>query len=362
MNDNAHFDAAAPSRLPPIVVIAEVGDDELGRFGSEASARAGHLRFHLAQLPAYGTHQQRLMHLTAAYRAAVDLGQVCPAAEGEPAQPAARTPAQSYFRTRTGRLTDDACVAQLAALITAVLGEIIDAPLAGTDIESLARGLDLLLGDHGAVPPSIAPLASIDILGPPSDEHAEGRWHRRWVIAHQVHSFFNAGAARAVLHATAHARCGDHERAVDALDHASGYVEAFAPTRALALAVPAAFYNDVLRPTMTPPLTDTPLSGRMHVEYQAYRTALASLLAEIPAPMIELAAESPAFALARERLLEADLLDAERHVTLVAPVVGQAKSIVQTARTESNALSALRSIRSSRAEIIAPFVRFHGKS
>jgi hypothetical protein len=122
--------------------------------------------------------------------------------------------------------------------------------------------------------------------------------------------------------------------------------------------VPAAFYQQTLRPTMLPPLTEAPLSGRMHMEYQSYRRRLSALLQALPDSGAVLATRQPRLALARERLLEADLVEAERHVTSVEPLVGDARSLIQTNKSVDNAVSVLRRIRHARAGAVAPFVRF----
>lgn len=173
-----------------------------------------------------------------------------------------------------------------------------------------------------------------------------------------LHALFNVWAAIAVDQAVAQIRAGHPQAAVTHLKRATVYVEGFPATRAQSLAVPADFYNAVLRPSMLPPLVPAPLSGSMHIEYQRYQTGIDSLLSACPDPIDALAPQHLTLALAREALLEADLIDAARHVCLVKPLVGAAKSLTQHARTKDNAVSVLRRIHDRRAARYAPFLRF----
>jgi hypothetical protein len=97
----------------------------------------------------------------------------------------------------------------------------------------------------------------------------------------------------------------------------------------------------------------------MHPEFRAYRSAVADLLRAVPEPVHGLMRRSPELALARETLLEADLVEAERHVSLVEPLVGAGRSIAQRADAQDNAVSLLRRIRHHRAALFAPFMRHH---
>jgi len=94
------------------------------------------------------------------------------------------------------------------------------------------------------------------------------------------------------------------------------------------------------------------------VEYRGYRRRLDELLEVLPVRGTTQAASQPALALAGERLLEADIIEAERHVTSVEPLVGDTKSLIQTTKSTENAVSALRAIRHRRAARAAPYLRF----
>ena len=114
----------------------------------------------------------------------------------------------------------------------------------------------------------------------------------------------------------------------------------------------------VVRPTMVPTVVPVPLSGKMHVEYQLYRARVDELLEVLPDPVNDLALPEPELAFAREELLEADLIEAERHVCLVEPVVGNARSLIQAPRSSENAVAVLRRMRHRRAAQFQPFLRF----
>ncbi len=109
---------------------------------------------------------------------------------------------------------------------------------------------------------------------------------------------------------------------------------------------------------MVPPAFPVPLSGNMHSEYRAYRSSVKRLLEVENRPIHVLVQTNPSLAFARERLLEADLADAERHVTLVWTMIGNDKSIVQAPRSRYNALTALRTIWVRREREFGPFVRY----
>lgn len=109
---------------------------------------------------------------------------------------------------------------------------------------------------------------------------------------------------------------------------------------------------------MVPTVVPVPLSGNMHVEYQLYRACVDELLEVLPEPVNELALPEPELAFAREELLEADLIEAERHVCLVEPVVGNARSLIQAPRSSENAVAVLRRMRHRRAAQFEPFLRF----
>ncbi len=193
---------------------------------------------------------------------------------------------------------------------------------------------------------------------PKTNLTSDEMWMRRWVVGHQLHAMLNVHAAYALADAAEGLRAGDQQCAIRALDNATRIVDGFAGARAQALAVPDWFYQDVLRPSMLPPLTSAPLTGRMHTEYRGYRKRLSEVIRMMPQSSTDLASMQPRLAFVRERLLEADLVEAERHVTSVEPLVSTSRSLIQTSRSTDNAVSALRRIRHRRAAEIEPYVRF----
>jgi hypothetical protein len=267
-----------------------------------------------------------------------------------------RSVAQQYFRIRTAVLSGDQALWHCLRVVADAAGDLIDAPVSGSDLHRLGLAISTVLSrmsgsEHGrATSHAASSMAATWAV--------EEIWLRRWIIGHQVHAMLNVFAAYAIADATDAVRAKDLHRAVAAINDATRIVEGFSAARAHALAVPAAFYQDVLRPTMLPPLTAAPLSGRMHGEYRGYRRRLDELLKVLPVCGTPQAASQPALALAGERLLEADIIEAERHVTSVEPLVGDTKSLIQSTKSTENAVSALRAIRHRRAARAAPYLRF----
>jgi hypothetical protein len=270
----------------------------------------------------------------------------------------AQSPAQDYFRIRTTPdLPADIERRQIVRVIRDIAGDLIDAPLAAGDIERLTAALSVTIE-------TLQPLAGVDRSMQPNPDAwprktpSREMWIRRWLVAHQLHALLNLFAAAALAAATASVRAGAVDDAAGRIDTARRFVEAFPAARALALALPRSFYQETLRPLMLPPLTTAPLSGKMHIEYATYRKTLAVFLDSVPETCTALAALHPLLALSREHLLEADLVDAERHVTSVEPHVGADRSLVRSSKSTENAVSVLRRIRHERAARYAPFLRF----
>jgi hypothetical protein len=271
-------------------------------------------------------------------------------------EPEPRSVAQRYFRIRTSSLSADQALWHCLRVIADAADDLVNVPISGSDLHRMALAAATVLGRMPG--PERSNQKAWSAERPALARQIEEMWFRRWIIGHQLHAMLNVCAAHALADAADALRERDTHRAVVAIDDATRMVEGFSAARAQALAVPAVFYQDVLRPTMLPPLTEAPLSGRMHVEYRGYRRRLAELLELIPLSGARLAAVQPALALARERLLEADLIEAERHVTSVEPLVGDSRSLIQTGKSTENAVSALRQIRHHRAAQAAEYVRF----
>ncbi len=274
----------------------------------------------------------------------------------------AQSPAQAYFRLRSMTLCPRSAALHITVLVEAGLFDLLEAPLAGSDLARELQALRQALVDMASPgrDGGLADASQREATGAtvPETRSEEQIWLSRWIIGHQLHALFSVNAAIAVrdaIRAVGDERSGP---AAQALERATVHVKALAAARAHALAIPAEFYLATLRATMVPPLAPVPLSGKMHVEYRSYRESVEELLTVLPASVEDLAFRAPTLAFAREQLLEADLIDAERHVSLVEPLIGNAKSLIQPARSSDNALAVLRRIRDVRANQFAGFIRF----
>jgi hypothetical protein len=123
-------------------------------------------------------------------------------------------------------------------------------------------------------------------------------------------------------------------------------------------ALPARYYAERVRHTMAPPAAPMNLTGRLQPEHKAYRAALDALLDALPQPYAELAEGYPELAAARTALLDADLIDIERHVCVADTLVGGDHSLVQPDGGEENAVAVLRLMRHLRAARYCPLVPF----
>ncbi len=330
--------------------------------GVEARTEADRTSAALAAVPAFGGPAERDAGLRAAALATAGLVRSLSRdtdpvdGDGLPT----RSPVQGYFRVRTTALTAQQAALHAALVIHSGIANLRSTPLAGSDIarETAAMRqvvLDLAgTGDdaqHEIEPDN----AAID----PVPAHTQQQvWLSRWIIGHHVHVLFNVYATMALQDTIRLLRAGTVHPALDQLTRATTYVHGFAAARAHAAALPADFYNEVVRPTMVPTVVTVPLSGSMHVEYQMYRERVNELLTVLPEPVNELALREPGLAFAREALLEADLIEAERHVCLVEPVVGNLRSLIQPPRSRENAVAVLRLMRHRRAAQFEPFLRF----
>lgn len=277
-----------------------------------------------------------------------------------PDEPEAGSPVQLYFRIRTAPHPADWLLWNILRVVSDAAEDLIDAPLSGSDFERIGKAISIVVRQvvtSNSPTNNVSQHSSVERPSPEALGN-EGMWLRRWLVGHQLHAMFNVHAALSLRLALASLHTGRYNAAVSRIDDAAQLVGAFAGARAQALALPPGFYEGVLRPSMLPPLTEVPLTGAMHLEYRAYRRYLLMLTQCLPQSAAELSGVHPQLALARERLLEADLIDAERHVTAVEPLVGQSRSLVQTTRSTENAVSSLRRIRHRRAAAVAPYVSF----
>ncbi|MFD9484058.1 hypothetical protein ACFWBX_08630 [Streptomyces sp. NPDC059991] len=286
------------------------------------------------------------------------LAALAPAVPGE--EVPAESTSQSYFRVREVELSDQQAALHGALVIHRGLEDLCDAPLSGADLALEVAGirqsvLDLTGAAPGADPDLASPLA---LPEPGAGPSLESVWSARWLIGHQVHVLFNICAAVAVADATRHLRHGDDDAALLRLADATVYVRGFPAAMTHASTIPIDYYMAAIRQSMAPPSVDVPLSGRQHRGYKLFRAAMKDLLSVVPDSYEHLAARAPELAEARDALLEADIVDGERHVTLAYSMVHLRRSLAQRPEGPDNAVAELRLMRHRRAAQYAPLIRF----
>ncbi|MFC5644618.1 hypothetical protein [Kitasatospora cinereorecta] len=316
----------------------------------------------LAEVPTHARPVERTAVLRQAAAVAGELvtalSALAPAVAGEDVP--AESTSQSYFRVREVELSDQQAALHGALVIHRGLEDLCDAPLSGADLALEVVGMrqsviDLTGAAPGTDPDAVAPVA---VPEPDAEASLEGVWSARWLIGHQVHVLFNVCAAVAVADATRHLRHGDGAAALQRLADATVYVRGFPAAMNHASTIPADYYMAAIRQTMAPPSTDIPLSGRQHRGYKLFRAAMKDLLTVVPDSYDQLAARAPELAEARGALLEADVVDAERHITLAYSMVHLRRSIAQRPEGPDNAVAELRLMRHRRAAQYAPLIRF----
>lgn len=330
--------------------------DAAGRAEAQRAAQA------LREVPAHGRPGERSAALRQAAVAVAELvaalSAKVPSLVGE-SVPAEST-SQSFFRVREMELSDHQAALQGALVVHRGLRDLCEAPLSGSDLALEVAGMRRAVLDLTGAPDDDRgrPASPRTQMPVPVAEPLEQVWRVRWIIGHQVHVLFNMGAATAVTDAAHHLRHGRSAAALRRLGHATVYVRGFPAAMAHASTMPADFYMQVVRDTMAPPSVDRPLSGRQHHGYKVFRAAMKDLLAVLPEHYEQLAGRDPALAAARNALLEADLVDGERHVTLAYSMVQLRRSIAQLPQGPDNAVAELRLIRHRRAAQYAPLLRF----
>ncbi|MGH3428183.1 MAG: hypothetical protein ACRD3Q_18945, partial [Terriglobales bacterium] len=280
------------------------------------------------------------------------------AAEAGPVSPdaiSAPSPIQRYFGVRGAALTVTQLAAAEATIAARGLSDLSTAPVALGDVVAELRALLAVVDDFRrfSLP------CSKDVLDGPSPatgHGSAGTGLQRWIIGHHVYFMLNIRAAAMLRLALQALSRGDESATVSCINTAVMYARGFTAAMAHASAISPKCYQDQIRPTMAPPDTSVPLTGRMHKEHRAYRSALGQLLAALSEPYSALAERSPALAEAREVLLDADLVDIERHILLAGSLVGGEPSLVRN-RTRDSAVSMLREMRTLRAAQYYPLVR-----
>ncbi|WP_380282269.1 hypothetical protein [Kitasatospora purpeofusca] len=286
------------------------------------------------------------------------LAALAPAVAGEDIP--AESTSQSYFRVREVELSDQQAALHGALVVQRGLEDLCDAPLAGADLAlEVAAMRQSVLDLTGAAPGTEpGPMPEPAVPEPGARAPLESVWSARWLIGHQVHVLFNVCAAVAVADAARHLRDDDTDAALLRLAEATVYVRGFPAAMNHAGTIPADYYLAAIRRTMAPPSTDIPLSGRQHRGYKLFRAAMKDLLTVLPQSYEQLVARNPELAEARGALLEADIVDAERHVTLAYSMVHLRRSIAQRPEGPDNAVAELRLMRHRRAAQYAPLIRF----
>lgn len=322
-------------------------------------------------LAGLATHAGPVERTLALRQAAVAAGELvtalsalAPAVAGE-GLPAEST-SQSFLRVREEELSDQQAALHGVLVVHRGLEDLCEAPLSGADLALETAGMRLAVLDlTGAAPgsdPGLGPVPDfmplVAVPEPAAGASMESVWSARWLIGHQVHVLFNICAAVAVADATRHLRRGDGDAALTRLADATVYVRGFPAAMTHASTVPAEYYMAAIRHTMAPPSVDVPLSGRQHRGYKLFRAAMKELLSVIPDSYEELAARDPELAETRGALLEADIVDGERHVTLAYSMVHLHRSIAQKPEGPDNAVAELRQMRHRRAAQYASLIRF----
>lgn len=330
--------------------------------GSRVETEAKRTAHVLAEVATHARPLERALALrqaaAVAGRLSAALSDLAPAVAGEGLP--AESVSQSFFRVREEELSDQQAALHGVLVIHRALEDLCDAPLSGGDLALETAGMrqavvDLTGAtagtDHDLDPPVVAP-------EPDTGTSLEDVWSARWLIGHQVHVLFNVSAAVAVADAVGHLRHGDSDAALLKLADATVYVRGFPAAMTHASTIPADYYRAAIRHTMAPPSVDIPLSGRQHRGYKLFRAAMRDLLSVVPDTYEHLVARAPELAEARDALLEADIVDGERHVTLAYSMVHLDRSIAQRPEGPDNAVAELRLMRHRRAAQYASLLRF----
>jgi len=262
-----------------------------------------------------------------------------------------------YFGVRRARLSPGQHAAQAATIILRTIADLrhalLDVNDGAAEVEAMAMAL-ARLRDRDAITPEGDGEASES--GSPRESEHTGL--ERWIVAHQGYFLLNLYAAFNIRQAVRAMVRRDDGHAVELLRDAAVYVRGFTAAMMHSGAFSSAYYCKVVRPTMQPPTVPVLLTGTMQAEHSSYRSAIDELIEACPEPFLKLVRVFPAVALARDSLLEADLLDIERHVIVAAALVGNDHSIVQHEDAPVNAVSALRRMRHARAARYCSLMRF----
>jgi len=285
-----------------------------------------------------------------------------PAADGDPTKLIHR-----YFGVRHSNTATSGCLALHAtAVIRWCLADLEFAALDAADVLAEVAACHQVIADIAQAPrfreASRAHRPDLDAAAGLAEYLPDGDSWARWVVAHHGYLFANLLAAEEIDRATA--ILGGPRRyyggAIEHLRRAAVQVRGLTAMMIHSAVLPGSLYVDEIRPTMEPgAITDLPtaLTGGMFVEHHHYRRRLAELLETLPQPYDELVVHHPDLAAARSDLLNRDLDDLERHITMGTTLLlaeTDEKSLVQ--RPGKSAVGELRKMRSRRVADYRPFL------
>ncbi|MFF5032970.1 hypothetical protein [Nocardia salmonicida] len=355
------MDTSVVIQRPPVAVFRTVRDGgTTASLSAEVQTAAARTAAALAEVPTHAGPVERTSALqqgVAAVGELVDtLTSQAPPIVGEDLP--AESVSQSFFRVREVELSDQQAALHGALVIHRGVADLCRAPLSGADLAVEVAGMRQAVLDLTGAAQADGPTDRFSVPAAVAHISVESEWTARWLVGHQVHVLFNICAAVAVTDAAHHLRHGATDAALDRLEHATTYVRGFPAAMIHASTIPVEYYMAAVRPSMQPPEVSTPLSGRQHRGYKTFRSAMKDLLTVVPDSYDELSARDPELAAARDALLEADLVDSERHVTLAYSMVRLRRSIAQLPTGPDNAVGELRLMRHRRAAEYAPLIRF----
>jgi hypothetical protein len=269
----------------------------------------------------------------------------------------------AYLGVRRPPFSEEQSGAQIVGIVQRALVDLQYAPIGVHDAVHELAGIVALLRDltlSSVEPRSASGVPSEGRIAPsPATRFVPtGDGLQRWLIGHHLYAVFNLYAAARLREAVPAIDHGDGEKAARFIDAGVVYVLGFTGAMSHAAAVSADIYASVIRPTMHPPKFPVSLSGTMNPDHANYRAALGALLSARSQSFQVLIRECPALALARDALLEADLLDLECHIRIAASLVGDGVALTQDERAPQNAVTTLRCMRTERARSYGVLTRY----
>ncbi|MFV2086262.1 hypothetical protein [Micromonospora sp. LOL_021] len=286
------------------------------------------------------------------------LGRQLAASAGYPNAKALPPPVQvhsDYFRVRHAPLSAEQQAAQAIANVYRTLADLRYARLEINDVLAELASMRTVLE---RLRPQASEVAQVATASNEAWFVPTGDWLDRWFLVHHFYFLLNVHAKDELRAAARAATQGSSREAATRLSLAASYIRGFTAAMIHSGAMPARYYREVVRPTMAPPFVEISLSGVMQVEHRRYRAALDEVLQALPQPFAQLSATDRLLAAARDEVLEADLLDLERHVTIAAVLVDGDRSLVQPGTTAQNSTSTLRKMRHLRAARYCPLMQF----